>query len=229
MHLKMLSRSAVICFLVASTGLGQTTIHVPADYSTIQGAINAAARGDTVLVSPGSYSENLDFRGKAITVTSGATDYAQAAATILNGVGSGPTVRFHTGETRATVLNGFTIQNGQMTALDVEASPTISNNAIVNNLNCAVVVTGLIASPLIQNNRIAGTRIGPKGNQLCSVQAHGIFSGIAINVSSGTDVVLSGNLIEDNNGAEQLAQQEPRSMRFSAAHSRSGIIRFGIM
>ena len=48
----------------------QSTIHVLADQPTIQTAINAADNGDTVLAVPGTYSENINFNGKAITVTS---------------------------------------------------------------------------------------------------------------------------------------------------------------
>src|SRR2546428_9154943 len=46
------------------------TINVPAGQPTIQAAINAASNGDTVLVAPGTYYENINFMGKAITVTS---------------------------------------------------------------------------------------------------------------------------------------------------------------
>ncbi len=45
-------------------------IQVPLGSPTIQGAIDIAANGDTILVAPGTYVENIDFRGKAITVTS---------------------------------------------------------------------------------------------------------------------------------------------------------------
>jgi len=56
----------ILCPLVADAA----TIHVPADYGTIQEAIDAAVGGDTVLVAPGTYVENIDFLGKAITLKS---------------------------------------------------------------------------------------------------------------------------------------------------------------
>ena len=60
----------------SSTGAVAGTIHVPSDQPTIQDAIDAAMDGDTVLVAPGTYFENIDFLGKAIVVTSEAGRYA---------------------------------------------------------------------------------------------------------------------------------------------------------
>ena len=44
--------------------------NVPGDFPTIQGALNASANGDTVLVAPGNYPENLNFNGRSIELRS---------------------------------------------------------------------------------------------------------------------------------------------------------------
>jgi hypothetical protein len=51
----------VFTLLKISTLLAQNTIHIPGDAATIQGGINLARDGDTVLVAPGTYDETSTF------------------------------------------------------------------------------------------------------------------------------------------------------------------------
>src|SRR5882672_9729795 len=84
------------------------TRYVPIDVPTIQGAINASANGDTVVVLEGTYFENIDYRGKRVVVRSA---YGPGY-TAIDGGNVGPCVKFISGENAAAMLSGFTLQRG---------------------------------------------------------------------------------------------------------------------
>ncbi|NQU32538.1 MAG: T9SS type A sorting domain-containing protein [Bacteroidetes bacterium] len=84
------------------------------DHTIIQEAINQATEGDTVLVWPGTYVENINFTGKNITVASlnlTTADSIYKHNTIINGNQNGTCVLVNNGETDA-ILHGLTITNG---------------------------------------------------------------------------------------------------------------------
>jgi len=139
----------------ASSAAAGTIIHVPADQPTIQAAINVATNGDTVLVAPGTYAENVNFLGKAITVRSS----NGAKATIIDGAQKDSVVTFNHSETSKSVLKGFTVQNGSAHeggGISVEnSSPTIANNTITHNGACNGSGIGVgFGSPIIRKNKI---------------------------------------------------------------------------
>jgi hypothetical protein len=135
---------------------GASTIHVPADQATIQGAINTAVDGDTVLVAPGTYQENIDFLGKAITVSSS----GGPLVTIIDAAHHGTVVTFQTHEGLGSVLSGFTIRNGSATfggGISLwSSSASIFGNIFDSNDEgsggSGAAIDGCISSPLIQGN-----------------------------------------------------------------------------
>jgi hypothetical protein len=87
------------------------------NYTTIQAGINAAVwnSGDTVLVWPGVYYENISFNGKHITVASlyiTNPDKWYIYNTIIDGNQSGTCVTMNEGQDTLKI-NGFTIRNGK--------------------------------------------------------------------------------------------------------------------
>ena len=129
----------VLCAVFVLASLQQTQariIHVPTEQSTIQAGINASVNGDTLLVAPGTYYEHINFYGKAILVKS----EAGAESTIIEKVYDGlPIVKFNSGESNNSVLDGFTIQNANNASqygggvFCTESSPTIRNNILRKN------------------------------------------------------------------------------------------------
>ena len=125
------------------------TIHVPSElYPTIQDGIDAAFDEDLVLVEPGTYTENIDFLGKSITVQSeeGADTTIIDGGECTLGVFNCSVVTFNTNETIDSVITGFTITNGNGTDHHIHgsglsgggifcanASATIENCVIIEN------------------------------------------------------------------------------------------------
>ena len=151
----LLIAAFVMC---CSTAWGRG-LHVPADYNSIQSAIDDANDDDVVIVAAGTYQENIDFLGKAITVRSvNPNDPNVVAATIIDGSNPadpncGSVVTFAGGEDTNSVLSGFTITGGTGSWLAVSweykglrwnrcgggvvcynmSAPTISKNVLANN------------------------------------------------------------------------------------------------
>src|SRR3990170_3512472 len=78
-------------------------IRVPADYSTIQAAVDAASPGDTIIVSSNTYFEN-------VMITKSLNLYGESTGTvIIDGSNSGPGINI-TSTSTVSVAN-FTIRN----------------------------------------------------------------------------------------------------------------------
>ena len=171
--------------------------HVPADYPTIQGAINAAVNGDTIQVAPGTYVENLNFLGKAIRVTSD----QGAELTVIDGNQAASVVSFVSGEGPQSVLSGFTLQHGKAAGspglrgggIRIEnSSPTITGNIITNNVagDGGGGISSSFGSPLIQGNLITNNGQIPGWS--------GGIGGGGVSIGGASAVQLLNNVISGN-------------------------------
>jgi len=139
---------ALLALIVPAVPVDARTLLVPDTYETIQSAIDDSNDGDTVMVAPGRYCENVDFGGRNIMLTStNPHDPNIVADTIIDANGVASTVSFINGEGPGAVLTGFTITGGYGTVAPYiaeyiywgagvycdNASPTITANLIADN------------------------------------------------------------------------------------------------
>lgn len=104
---------AVLAAVAASPAAFAGTINVPADYPTIQQGIDAAVNGDLVLVDKGTFVENIDLKGKAITLQgAGRVGGTGPRTTLVNGSNGGPCVTIAMGEGSGTLVTGFDLRFG---------------------------------------------------------------------------------------------------------------------
>lgn len=160
----MKSALIVLFMLALFIPASATIINVPADFATIQMAIDSSSTGDTVLVQPGTYVENINYSGHNIVMgslylTTGNENYI--STTILDGDSSGSVVVFGGGSGTAAVICGFTIQNGYANEgggiYCYNSSPLIYHNIIVDN-SASSIGGGIIlrndSHPTIAGNKI---------------------------------------------------------------------------
>ncbi len=125
-----------VLFLSAATA---TTLHVPGDYPSIQVALTAAQSGDTVLVQPGTYPENIfwpDVNGIRL-ISAG-----DSSNTIIDGGGNNSSVIYMNPATATldstTEIQGFKITNGGNIAngggmFFINASPVLTRLWVTGN------------------------------------------------------------------------------------------------
>lgn len=94
-----------LAILAMAISLQADVIQVPGDYATIQAGINAASPGDTVLVAPGTYNENIQLAENVSLFGSGADN------TIIDGGGLNDVIKAL--NINNFIIQDFTVQNSR--------------------------------------------------------------------------------------------------------------------
>lgn len=162
----------------SETGTGEV-LRVPEDFPDIQSAVEAAEDGDTVLVAPGIYQENLVLSNASIILASHfltTGDPAFIEQTIIDGRNRDIAVDIRSDLGPGTAIVGFTIRN---------ARDGIRSRSPFN----------------LSNNRITDTRDGVDYEGGGGIARDNVFDGNgddAIDLDGDTALLAEGNLILDS-------------------------------
>ncbi len=171
---------SLLCLLLPISPLtGQTVLQVSKQgpFHRIQDAIDMAKNGYVILVGPGRYVENVDFKRKEIMLVSS----SGPEATIIDGDNKGTAVWVGYGG----ILAGFTVTRGSQSGVYADGPVTVINNIIVNNKANSGGGISSWSQPLIIRNVIA--------NNTATYEGGGIGTG-----SSNSNPIILENIITGN-------------------------------
>jgi len=228
----------------------QSSLDVPADFPTIQAAIDAADHGDRVVLADGVYTGpgnyEIDFAGKTVTVTGG----HDPASCIIDVAGRALGVTFFEREGPGSILENVTVRGASNAGIAIsDASPALRGCIIEDN---GPISSGILimrqSRPLIEDCVIRGNTANFSGGGIRSIDgaspqitrcliANNFSSarGGGVYAASGATRIV-GSTIENNtatNGGGGIAFRagtpsvEGSAVQRNRAESASGVIGSG--
>lgn len=187
--------SILIFFLVLN--LSALLISVPEDQPTIQAGINTAADGDTVLVQPGTYVENIDIslhNFYLISMFHYSSDPEDMQNTIIDGNQAGTVISVTDTEEAFVYISGFTITNG------VSDEDVYYSSGGIYGSNSNLILNNLIISENIAETTGGGISLITSLamiEDVSIVENSAAFGGGGISIN-GSDVTINNSKIEFN-------------------------------
>ena len=164
------------------------TLLVPEEYSTIQLGVDASSNGDTILVSSGTYYENIHITTENISLIG-----ENKETTIIDGGLNGHVIKLEN-PAHQTEISNFTIRNGYSS----HAGGGIETNGPED-----VLFKNLIIHDNFASNYGGGIRFESSSGIIdsCEIFNNEAVRGSAILLSCGSETVEIKNSIIRNNGA----------------------------
>ncbi|AQQ71369.1 nitrous oxide reductase family maturation protein NosD [Limihaloglobus sulfuriphilus] len=183
-------------------------------YETIRDAVSHASAGDVIVLSPGTYNEQINFAGKEIRITGiDPLEPEIVAKTVIDAQGAQAAAIFTQGEGSGAVLEGVTLTNASSGLLVMsfsmqakQARPIIRNCKITGNTVGVFVMGGTptVEKCWIGDNKqnqlvLANSSAVIRNNTIASPQIDDADSK-AIVIQNSPDAVLEDNRLDASGG-----------------------------
>lgn len=185
----------MICFGPAVAAM---TLRVPGAYTTIQGAVDQAGNGDTILVAPGMYAAAqilFDTKGNIHMLSQGGR-----AATTIDG-------DIELVNSSKIVVRGFTI-SGRV-RISCNTGTIVEGCEIASSSGSGIVIAGCPGG--------AYSEVGIAGNRVRGHSGHGVEAEL-----SGGKATIAGNEIRDNGASGVSITHSYSEVTGNAIHDNAG-------
>ena len=193
----------------------ETIIHVPLNFTSIQAAVDNANSSDTIVISSGTYRENLIIN-KSLTLIGEDRD-----TTIVDGLGVGDAISIRSDSvtiTGLTVISNGTGIRGNAIGVDHQGGIIVDATKLAGSyyaLSLAFCSNSIFSNNIIVNNTFGIELIYTNNNVFSNNTISGNGEGIAFDRTNNLNVFFGNTL--SNNGEGALIRQS--SSRNSFYHN----------
>jgi parallel beta-helix repeat protein len=191
-------RVRVIVLVMAETAV----IMVPADYPTIQAAINSANSGDTILVAPDIYYENVVVN-KTVSLLGEDRD-----ATIIDGGGTSAAVSI---TSNGVTISNFTMQHSTTGIYIYQSSNSTVTQNNIHSSSSGITLSrsngNILTDNEISNNTWAGIGLAWSNSNTITdndIHSNNIY-GITLQFSSNYNTISGNNIYLNAYGISQIS------------------------